>query len=187
MTDVADDRLPERVQTTRLLLRRWKHDEASVLTDLIQGNIEHLGPWMPWTKFEPQTVAERVALIETWTREWEDGGGAVFGTFFDGGAIGSCGLMRRVGAGALDIGYWIADDHARRGFASEIASALTTTAFGVAGIERVEIHTDEANEASAGVPSKLGFHRDRVIERAPEAPGESGRLIIWTMAKADWP
>ena len=90
MTDVADDRLPERVQTTRLLLRRWKHDEASVLTDLIQGNIEHLGPWMPWTKFEPQTVAERVALIETWTREWEDGGGAVFGTFFDGGAIGSC-------------------------------------------------------------------------------------------------
>jgi RimJ/RimL family protein N-acetyltransferase len=186
MIDGADDRLPSRVQTPRLLLRRWEHDEASTLADLVEGNVEHLRPWMPWLKFEPQIVAERVALIETWTRQWEGGDGVVFGTFLDGFAIGSCGLQRRAGAGAVDIGYWIAGDHTRRGFATEITSALTTTAFNVAGIERVEVHTDEANEASAGVPAKLGFQRDRVIERAPEAPAESGRLIIWTMAKADW-
>ena len=186
MIDGADDRLPTRVQTPRLLLRCWQHDEAAILGDLVESNVEHLRPWMPWIKFEPQTVTERVALIETWTRQWEDDGGVVFGTFFDGFAIGSCGLQRRIGAGALDIGYWIADDHTRRGFATEITSALTTTAFDIAGIERVEVHTDEANEASAGVPAKLGFHRDRVIEREPLAASESGRLIIWTMAKADW-
>ncbi|WP_395152712.1 GNAT family N-acetyltransferase [Ilumatobacter sp.] len=186
MIDGADDRLPERIQTPRLLLRRWQHDEASMLDNLVESNVKHLRPWMPWIKFEPQTVSERVTLIETWTREWEDGGDVVLGTFLDGFAIGSCGLHRRVGPGALDIGYWIADDHTRRGFATEATSALTTTAFGVAGIERVEVHTDEANEASAGVPAKLGFRRDRVIQRAPEAPAESGRLIIWTMAKADW-
>lgn len=186
MIDGADDRLPTRVQTPRLLLRCWQHDEASILGDLVEGNVEHLRPWMPWIKFEPQTVAERVALIETWTRECEEGGDVVFATFFDGIAIGSCGLHRRVGAGALDIGYWIVADHTRRGFATEITSALTTTAFGVAGIERVEVHTDEANEASAGVPAKLGFQRDRVIEKEPTAVAESGRLVIWTMAKADW-
>lgn len=186
MTDATDDRLSERVQTPRLLLRRWQHDEAQILIDAVTANVDHLRPWMPWIKFEPQTVAERVALIETWTRDWEEGGGVIFGTFLDGVAIGSCGLHRRVGAGALDIGYWIANDHTRRGYATEITSALTTTAFGAAGITRVEVHTDEANEASAGVPAKLGFHRDRVIEREPEAPAESGRLIIWTMARADW-
>jgi ribosomal-protein-serine acetyltransferase len=182
----VEDRLPARVRTPRLLLRCWQHDEGSLLANLVENNVEHLRPWMPWIRFEPQTVAERIALIETWTRQWEDGGDVVLGTFFDGVAIGSCGVHRRVGAGALDIGYWIADDHTRRGFATELTSALTTTAFGIADVERVEVHTDEANEASAGVAAKLGFHRDRVIQREPVAPSESGRSIIWTMSKADW-
>ena len=141
---------------------------------------------MPWAKFEPLTIAERVALIEGWTRDWEDGGDAYIGVFLDGEVIGSSGYHRRVGPTAVEIGYWIHIDHLRQGYATEVTSALTTAAFGVPGIDRVEIHTDEANEASAGVPAKLGFHRERVDTRQPAAPGESGQLVIWTVTREAW-
>ena len=48
------------------------------------------------------------------------------------------------------------------------------------------LHTDEANEPSAGVPAKLGYHRERVDTRDPLAPGESGRLVIWTVTRDAW-
>ena len=38
---------------------------------------------------------------------------------------------------------------------------------------------DEANLRSAAVPQRLGYTLDRVEARAPEAPGETGRMQIW--------
>jgi RimJ/RimL family protein N-acetyltransferase len=48
-------------------------------------------------------------------------------------------------------------------------------------VRRVEIHCDEANIASAAIPRKLGYRLDRIERRMPEAPGESGRLMIWVL------
>jgi ribosomal-protein-serine acetyltransferase len=179
-------RLPGHVDTPRLVLRCWGHDEAALASAAIASSLEHLRPWMPWIKFEPLTPAERVQLIEGWTRDWEDGGSVVYGVFLDGEVVGGSGLHRRSGPGTLDVGYWIHVDHLRHGFATELTAALTTTALGVDGIEVVHVQTDEANEASAAVPAKLGFTRSQVIEREPEAPSESGRLIDWTMAADAW-
>ena len=108
------------------------------------------------------------------------------GVFLDGDAIGGTGLHRRVGPRAIEIGYWIDGDHARNGYATELTAGLTTTALALDDIDTVHVHVDEANEASAGVPSNLGFTLQRVDERDPEAPGESGRLGIWTMDADAW-
>src|SRR5262249_60537312 len=67
----------------------------------------------------------------------------------------------------------------RRGFATAAAEALTSAALGLPGVRRVEIHCDEANVASAAIPRKLGYRLDRVVAHEPEAPGESGRRMIW--------
>jgi len=185
-TTTAPDRLPERVEAPRLVLRRWSHDEAGLLSAAIASSINHLRPWMPWIKFEPLTLAERVQLIEGWTRDWEDGGDVVYGVFLDGAVVGGAGLHRRSGPGTLDIGYWIHVDHTRLGFATELTAALTSTALALDDIDVVHVQTDEANEASAAVPAKLGFTRVQVAERPPEAPAESGRLIDWTMTASTW-
>ena len=180
------DRLPERIRSERLVPRLWKHDEASILGDAVAASIDHLRPWMPWAVSEPLTLAERVALIEGWTRDWEDGGDAIYGVFFDGTAIGGCGLHRRGAANELEIGYWIAASHTRRGYATELTHALTAAAFGVDGVERVVVVTDEANTASAGVPPIVGFTRERIEVRGPNAPAESGRMIIWSVTSGAW-
>lgn len=187
MTDDArPDRLPDRVVTPRLVLRRWRHDDAEMLQRIVTANLDHLRPWMPWIKQEPLTIVERVRLIEQWTQEWERGGDCYLGVFLDGEAIGSSGYHARVGPGALEVGYWIDQHHVRQGYATELTAALTTAAFGVDRIGRVQVHTDEANTASAGVPAKLGFRRDRVEAREPQAPGESGQLVIWTTTPETW-
>ena len=186
VTDQPNEPLPARIDTPRLALRRCHHDEADVLSAAVQASIEHLRPWMAWIAFEPLTTAERVELIEGWTRTWEDGGDVVYGVFLDGEMVGVAGLHHRSGPGTLDIGYWIHVDHLRHGYATELTAALTTAAFEIDGIEVVHVQTDEANEASSGVPAKLGFRRSRIIERSPEAPAESGRLVDWTMTPDVW-
>jgi RimJ/RimL family protein N-acetyltransferase len=59
--------------------------------------------------------------------------------------------------------------------------ALTTVALGLDDIDRVEVHTDEANVASAAIPRRLGYRLDRIDSRDPQAPAESGRLQNWVM------
>ena len=177
-------RLPDRVESERLVLRRWQHDEAAVLHAAVAASIDHLRPWMPWVAFEPLTIAERVTLIEGWTREWEEGGDALYGVFLDGAAIGNCGLHRRGAENELEIGYWIAATHTRRGYATELTSSLTDAALDIDGIDRVQVVTDEANTASAGVPDKLDFERERVELREPKAPGETGRMVIWVTSRS---
>lgn len=179
--------LPDRVQSERLVLRRWQHDEAAILDAVVTASIDHLRPWMSWIAQEPLTIAERVALIEGWTRSWEDGGDVLYGVILDGEAIGSCGMHRRVGPRAIEIGYWIAVDHTRNGYATELLRALTDAAFAIDEIEQVVVVTDETNIASARVPEKLGFERERIELRAQTAPSETGRMIIWTMSQEAWP
>jgi RimJ/RimL family protein N-acetyltransferase len=89
------------------------------------------------------------------------------------------GLHRRIGPRALEIGYWTHVNHAGRGYMTAAAKAITHVAEALDDIDRVEIHTDEANVRSAAIPPKLGYRLDRVDTRRPEAPAESGRLQIW--------
>jgi len=172
------DRLPDRIEGDGLVLRRWQVDDAEALGRLVADNAEHLRPWMPWMAQEPRTLAERIALIQGWQREWEAGGDVVLAVVRGGEIAGSCGMHRRIGAGGIELGYWIAVPHLRQGVATAVARALTEAALRMPGIDRVEIHHDTNNLASAGVPAKLGFEQ---VGEEPGAsiPAGSGVETVW--------
>lgn len=178
--------LVERIETERLVIRRWEVDDAALLNEAVARNVEHLRPWMPWIKFEPLDVEGRAALINDWTRSWSEGGDIVFGVFLGDSVIGGTGLHRRIGSGGLEIGYWIDEAHCGQGFATELTEGLTTAAFAEPSIERVEIHHDRANATSARVPERLGYVRSGEEPREIVAPGEEGVTVIWRMLPADW-
>ena len=174
--------LPSRLAAGRLVLRRYEPGDAEALSTAVNESADHLRPFMPWVTDERQTVAQSRTLIEG----WRDSDEAVYGMFEPDGrrVVGGCGLHARIGPGALEIGYWVHVDHVRRGHATAAARALTDAAFGVEGIERVEIHCDEANLASAAVPRRLGYRHRRTEDQAPRAPGEVGRKMIWVIERA---
>jgi RimJ/RimL family protein N-acetyltransferase len=114
------------------------------------------------------------------TRGGQAHGGACCGTRC-GEILGSFGLHRRSGPDSIEIGYWVHAAHAGRGYATAAARALTQVALALPGVLRVEIHCDAANVASAAIPRKLGYRLDRIEDREPQAPSETGRLMIWVL------
>ena len=178
--------LPDEVKTPRLTLRRWQPEDAQGMHDAVEASIEHLRPWMAWVAFEPLSVEARRDLITQWCAESNSGGDAIFGVFLNDTAIGGCGLHRRRGPDALEIGYWIHADHARNGYATELARGLTSAALAIDGIERVEIHHDKANQISGRVPKRLGYTMTAEVEDEIVAPAETGISCIWQVTAAEW-
>ena len=164
-------------------IRKWREDDAAALSRAVGESLEHLRPWMPWVKFEPKGPDERRAMIRDWEREQREGTAQYFGIWLDGRLAGGCGLHRRIGAGGLEIGYWVHPGFVRRGLATEASRRLVVRAFADAAISHVEIHHDRANPASGGVPARLGFEFVGERPHEPEAPGEEGVRLIWRITR----
>jgi RimJ/RimL family protein N-acetyltransferase len=100
--------------------------------------------------------------------------------------LGGTGLHPRQGEGGLEIGYWVASDEARQGYATEISAVLTRVGFDCFGVDRIEIRVDPANEISERVPAKLGFTKEATLHRRlPEKQGSELRDVdIWTLFRS---
>lgn len=169
-----------------LTLRRWRRSDADALARAIEESVEHLRPWMPWIADEPLSPAARRALLLQWSIDWRRGVNRNLGMWVDGTLVGACGLHRRVGPDGLEIGYWVHPRHTRHGYATRAAAALTTYAFDVVDVDRVEIRNDHANELSARIPRRLGFELVGEIPHPPLAPGETGVRQLWRMDSRRW-
>ena len=128
---------------------------------------------MPWTRFEPQTVDDRVRLMRTFRSQFDADENYVYGAFArdESRLIGGTGLHPRGGPSSLEIGYWIRSDALRQGFATEITAVLTRVAIELSGVQRVDVQIDPGNEASQGIPRKLGFTHEGTLRRRLEPRG----------------
>ena len=53
----APYRIPARIETERLVIRRYREDDAEALSEVASRNREHLLRYMVWAQYEPQTPA----------------------------------------------------------------------------------------------------------------------------------
>jgi len=173
---------PREIGGERVSLRQFESADGEELSEVVTDNIDHLRPWMEWASAEPLTRDERIALIERWA-ESDD---LNYGVYVRGSLIGVCGFMHRIGDGGVEIGYWLAEARTGRGHITEAAGLLTTLAFSDPTIDRVEIHHDKANTASAGVPRRLGYRLISEEADKIKTPAEIGIECIWRTKRADW-
>ena len=176
---------PERVDGGVLVLRRVQVGDATAIAQAVALSLDHLRPWMPWATPDAASPRSQLTRVAEADELWETGSDFIYSllpvTGQAGGEViaGQVGLHRRAGDGAIEIGYWVAATHVRRGLGTAAARAMTPVALGRPGGNRVEILCDEANAASAAIPRKLGYRLDRICRHEPEAPGERGRRMIW--------
>ena len=86
------------------------------------------------------------------------------------------------------IGYWIHVDFIGQGYATETSAALTKVAFLIDKVDRVEIHCDPTNTASAAIPQKLGFALEATLRRRSHWPdGKVEDSMVWTLFSDDFP
>jgi len=179
------DAPPERVEAGRVILRRVQASDAGAIAAAVGASLDHLRPWMPWATGEAADRGNQLVRVAEADHSWESGLGYVYSVLTAelGTLVGEIAMHRREGDQSAELGYWIAAGQARRGYATLAAEAMTSVALAMPGIIRVEIHCDAANTASAAVARKLGYRLDRIEERRPEAPGETGRLMVWTLGR----
>lgn len=185
MTWLISD-IPIKVAVGDLIVRRYLPSDAALLGDAIAASLPELIEWMPWAKFEPQTVLQRETLINLWSQEWKDKTNFTMGVFRDGSCVGGTGLHLRGDIGELEIGYWVSSAHTKQGIATRVSEALVNIAFGLPEVVTVTISHDIANIASQRIPERLGFVVVKQYQRKAEAANETGVVKVWGITKDLW-
>jgi RimJ/RimL family protein N-acetyltransferase len=181
--------LPDHLTGRDVELTKWSPEIVDELLGAISVSLPELHRWMPWASALP-TRDELAETLRAGSETFDSDGDYQYylRERLSGEVVGCAGLHRRVGDEGLEIGYWVRSDRVNLGYATETARLLTSAAFRfVPNVQRVEIHMDQANGASAAIPPKLGFRLVQIEPRPVGAPGESGRELVWSMSRPDWP
>jgi len=178
------------IVTPRLVLRCWNPQDAPLLKNAVQANVDHLLPWLPFARNEPEELQVKIERMRHWRSRFDSDGDYVYGIFNaeESRVVGGTGLHKRVGDQAFEIGYWIDQELINQGYATEVSAALVKTAFEIMGARRIEIHCDPLNHRSAAVPRKLGFiHEATLRERFPTSEIQWTDIMIWSIFAGDYP
>jgi RimJ/RimL family protein N-acetyltransferase len=178
-----------RIETERLVLRCWDPRDAPLLKASVDASLDHLAE-MPWRRFEPQTLDQKIELLRQMRGKFDLGVDYTYGILDarEQEALGGTGLHTRAGADAREIGYWIHVAHIGRGYATESTAALVRVGFEIEKLRRIEIHISPANVRSQSVARKLGFQHEATLRaRAQDAAGQPRDTMIWSLFADDYP
>ncbi len=179
----APDRSTPVLETTRLLLRGPRRDDATAIAALAnERRVAENTARLP----HPYRIEDAEQFIaEANTRT----GDACFVVTLDAAPIGICSVEQR--PDGAELGYWLGVPYWGRGFATEAARAVVDYAFGELEHEALQSGARISNPASRRVLEKCGFQwtgvrltRIRAINSA--APIDRFRLdrLLWASLKA---
>ena len=190
MTGQEDKRPNELVEHAPVTLRRYRAEDVDALFHAVTGSLDHLRPWMPWAADYSRASAEE--FLAGSIKDWDEGTAynyAILTAIPGGSALadtalaGGISLMTRCGPGGLEIGYWVHRAYTGRGLATAATAALVGRAFGLPGVDWVEIVHDELNVASAAIPRKLGFTEVGRRPLDPPTPSGTGTGVVWRLKR----
>lgn len=165
--------VPDVLEASPLTLVRWRPEDVDEVLEAVRTGFAGLQQWMHWAQTLPTREQQREVITE---------GNTAFdaGTDFEflsretaiGALIGGGGVHRRMGPGAVEIAYWVRSDRHKRGYATRATEAMIDAAFTcLADVDRVGIHMDRANIASARVTEQLGYRLLRTRQQEKLALG----------------
>ena len=179
--------IPRRVIIDDLVIRCLETTDANQVVDAVTESLPELSHWMPWAKLEPQSVAQREALILQWNKDWEEKNDFPVGIFHNDQLVGCSGLHLRQGDGQLEIGYWVRTACVGQGIATRTSQALVDVAFALPEVQEVLIAHDVANVRSQSIPMRLGFSFVKEYDTEIHANSSTGRNRLWSMKREAWP
>jgi len=146
-----------RIETERLVLRRWSEADIEDLAQLYSHPA--VAAWLG-----PLAAADAERKVARYERHWDADG---FGRFavadrMTGALVGVVGVMRQPDWEETpekdEVGWTVAAGRWGEGLATEAATAAIVDAFGRVGLQRVLGWTTPDNLASRRVMEKCGLH-----------------------------
>jgi RimJ/RimL family protein N-acetyltransferase len=181
MTGQEHKRPNEQIEHAPVTLRRFRAEDADALFGAVTESLGELRPWMPWAADYSRASAEE--YLAGSVRDWDEGTAYNYAIVTGDALVGSIGLMNRCGPGGLEIGYWVRSAYTGRGLATAATAALVGQAFGLPGVDWVEIVHDELNVASGQIPRKLGFTEAGRRPLDLPSPSGTGTGVVWRLTR----
>ena len=101
--------------------------------------------------------------------------------------IGNCGIRRKPDSDwESDIGYEIAPDYWRHGYATEAAASFIERAFTLLGLHRISSWCIAVNEASASVLRKLGMREEGRFRENEFFKGRWWDTLVFGLLMEEW-
>lgn len=149
----------------RIVIRRWRRDDAPALLDLVRESVADLGAWMEWAGTVTDLAGAEQLVAERLT-QWDSGETygfctveAATGKLLGGCALGHFNRKHRFG----NIGYYVRTGERGRGIAVAAVRLLLPFGFEDLRLQRLEILVEPTNLASLRVAEKLGAFREGVL------------------------
>lgn len=175
MSDQIHFPVPASIETSRLLLRNFRVEDAPALHGALVESISELRKhlwFLPWVAEEPtlQSAEVRCRKAEANFLLRADLPYLAFEKA-TGRLVASVGLHRTEwDLPKTEVGYWVRSSETGKGFASEGVVALTAWALNELGAKRVELVADENNTGSRAVAERCGFQLEGVLRNVMRAP-----------------
>ena len=104
----------------------------------------------------------------------------------DGEPVGTVGINGLGGPETPELGYWVAPDHHRQGYATAAAELLTGYAFDQLGVHRIEARVFDFNDASQKVLERVGFTHEGTSREAAFIDGEYRDALWYGVLEEEW-
>jgi ribosomal-protein-alanine N-acetyltransferase len=141
---------------------------------------------------DPSSLTEISKAILRQRREWSKGEAFVLfivdpvGDEAIIGRIALTGVMRGAFLSA-HLGYWIDQEHQRKGYMTEAVREVTRFAFDALGLHRVQAAVMPHNTASLRVLEKLGFRKEGESPRYLQIAGRWADHVVFAVTAEEWP
>lgn len=167
------------IRTKRLTLEPASEEHVEGLVAAIRSSLPQLQPWMAWTvDWEPEESRRYLS-----DRPKGDHLSAVI---VEGRVIGIVSiLVAKPSLGWGELGYWVATEHAGKGYMTEALDAFISWAFEDLGLHRVELRAGVDNAASNRVAEKLGFTNCGVVRETAVGAGGFYDCNLWELVVGD--
>lgn len=157
-------------------LRHPKWAEFEDWAALRRANQEFLKPWEPeWTEAHMSRNSYK-AKLSRFKRMIATDTAYPFHIFraADGRLLGACNVLnvQRHVAQTCEIGYWLGEDYARKGFARAAVRAVTQFCFDDLGLHRIEAAVQASNARSIRLLDALDFKREGTARGRLKINGE---------------
>jgi RimJ/RimL family protein N-acetyltransferase len=173
------------LETGRLLLRRLREpDLAAFLAYRNDPEVARYQDWEGYTEAEARGIIQVMGRDEPFVPgEWSQVAVELRET---GELVGDLGFRITEDGKQGEVGYTLAREHWRKGYATEAVSRLLDHAFGVLGLHRVYAIVDQENAASAAVLERIGLRREGAFVENVWFKGRWSSEFLYATLRKEW-
>ncbi|SNY73877.1 GNAT family N-acetyltransferase [Paractinoplanes atraurantiacus] len=173
------------IATERLILRRFRPTDAPVLAGYRSDPaVARYQSWdAPFPLLRAETAVANFMASDPDKPGWFQ---YAIERAAERDLIGDVAVHLHDNAQQAEIGFTLASQHQKQGYATEAVRAVLDRLFRVQGLHKVAGECDARNVASASLMERLGFTREGLLRQQTFIKGEWTDDLIYGLLASEW-